>query len=266
MHFFHEKLAAKIGLYESIFLQNIYYLAKVNLVKKRNENTLDIWICLSSSTIEKYQPYFTRSKIRTLTKNLIEMDLLKKCKRNSNGDNTFSYALTDRGWMLMLSLESKPNLKKFQSSLVQFDQHQWLNIINLWLNAAKPWLNSPDPWLILTKPMQDLANIIIEYRNIENNRNIEKMDSENFEKKADDYEDYFFEIENMISQNYILKKRIEKTFEDVNNYINLIINPAVRKFGALNVVEAFKKTVSDFLPSYSPVFFLYKNLDKLNER
>ncbi|MGL5575972.1 hypothetical protein, partial [Cetobacterium sp.] len=104
-------------------------------------------------------------------------------------------------------------------------------------------------------------DIIIEYRNlIERDRNIEKMSAENIEN----FQQYFSEIEESISQNLILKKRIEKTFEDVKNYMSEIIIPAIEKYGILKVVEAIKKTISEFLPSYSPVFDFYANIYRLN--
>lgn len=254
MHFFHEKLAAKIGINEAIFLQNIYYLCKNSLLKDKPEKFLDIWISLSSSTIEKYQPYFTRSITRTLTKNLIEMNLLKKCQRNSKGDKTLSYSLTDRGWILMLSLENKANLTKFKTSLGEFDQPYWLNIINLWLNTISLWSNSLEPWPILIKSEEDLANIIIEYRNIENNRIIEKKDN----NKID-----FEQINQLISENLVFKKSIEKNFMSIRNYFNTIIFPAMQKFGDLKVLKALKKTISESFGVFSPVFTLYANIDEL---
>ena len=86
------------------------------------------------------------------------------------------------------------------------------------------------------------------------------MESENTEN----FQQYFSEIEESISQNLVLKKRIEKTFEDVKNYMSAIIIPAIKKFGILKVVEAIKKTVSEFLPSYSPVSNFYANIYILN--
>ena len=70
--------------------------------------------------------------------------------------------------------------------------------------------------------------------------------------------------EESISQNLILKRRIEKTFKDIKNYMSAIIIPAIEKFGILKVVEAVKKTVSEFLPICSPVFDFYANIHRLN--
>ena len=114
MHYFHEDLAKEIGINEAIFLQNVYYLSKKKLVKETINNTLDVWIIMSGTTIKKYQGYFTASQIKTFTKNLIESDLLKKEQRCLHGNNSLSYTLTDRGWIVMLYLEKNVNGKNFK--------------------------------------------------------------------------------------------------------------------------------------------------------
>lgn len=129
------------------------------------------------------------------------------------------------------------------------------------LKTTKEVLDLTDLLSNSGEDLSKLTDIIIEYRNlIERDRNIEKMESQNIKN----YQQYFSEIEESISQNSVLKKRIEKTFEDVKNYMSTIIVPAIEKFGILKVVEAIKKTVSEFLPSYSPVFYFYANIDELN--
>lgn len=258
MHYFHEDLAREVGINEAIFLQNVYYLSKKKLIKETINNTLDVWVIMSGTTIKKYQGYFTASQIKTFTKNLIESDLLKKEQRCLHGNNSLSYTLTDRAWIIMLYLEKKCERKKFQNSLVEFNQCFWSNIFELWLKEVDYLSNSMDPWLILTKHKQELANIIIEYRTlIEQNRKIEKMPYENLENSIE-------EIETIISKNLVLKKRIEKTFKEVENYLNEIIIPAIEKYGGLKVVKAFEKMSEEFLPASSPVSNFYVNISELN--
>ncbi|MGL5988210.1 hypothetical protein [Cetobacterium sp.] len=124
MHFFNENLALKIGINESIFLQNIYYLSKKRIIFDKNIDN-ELWLKMSSTKIQEFQPYFSRSEIRTLIKNLVKNDLLIKNQNNKRVTNTMSYALTYRGWILMLSLEKKSELKKIKENLVNLDNAPW---------------------------------------------------------------------------------------------------------------------------------------------
>lgn len=261
MHFFHEKLAAKIGINESIFLQNIYYLCKNNLLKEKIDKNLNISITMSRSNILEYQEYFSYATIRSITKKLINLNLIEVDQIHKSVSNSLSYSLTPKGWSIMFFLEKPGERKKIETASAKFNNTHLSIFIKELLKTAKDVLNLTDLLSNSGEDLLKLADIIIEYRNlIERDRNIEKMESENIEK----FQQYFSEIEESISQNLVLKKRIEKTFEDVKNYMSEIIIPAIKKYGILKVVEAIKKTVSEFLPSYSPVFDFYANIYRLN--
>ncbi|UPO99035.1 hypothetical protein MKD34_13980 (plasmid) [Cetobacterium somerae] len=161
----------------------------------------------------------------------------------------------------MFFLEKLGERKKIETASDKFNNTHLSIFTKGLLKTAKDVLNLTDLLSNSGEDLSKLADIIIEYRNlIERDRNIEKMSAENIEN----FQQYFSEIEDSISQNLILKKRIEKTFEDVKNYMSEIIIPAIEKYGILKVVEAIKKTVSEFLPSYSPVFYFYANIYRLN--
>ena len=260
MHFFHEKLATEIGVNEAIFLQNIYYLCKNNLLKEKIDTNLNISITMSRANILEYQKYFSYATIRTITKNLINLNLIEVNQLYKSTTNSLSYSLTTKGWTIMFSLEKIGERKKIELASTNFEFIPLLKFTEQLLKKAKGMFNLTD---LLSNSQEDLlklTDIIIEYRNlIENSKTIEIIDFKN----SDKFQAYFYEIEDIISQNLILKKRIEKTFEDIKSYMDKIIIPAIEKFGLLKVLEVVKKTVSNFLPTHSPVFNFYANLDEL---
>lgn len=261
MHFFHEKLATKIGINEAIFLQNIYYLCKNNLLKEKIDKNHNISITMSRTNILEYQEYFSYTTIRSITKKLIALNLIKVDQIHKSVSNSLSYSLTPKGWSVMFFLEKLGERKKIETASAKFNNTHLAIFTKDLLKRSEDVLNLTDLLSNSGEDLSKLADIIIEYRNlIERDRNIEKMSAENIEN----FQQYFSEIEESISQNLILKKRIEKTFEDVKNYMSEIIIPAIEKYGILKVVEAIKKTVSEFLPSYSPVFDFYANIYRLN--
>ncbi len=267
MHFFNASLAKKIGINESIFLQNIYYLSKQKILFNKNSSD-ELWLKMSSTKIQEFQPYFSRAEIRTLIKNLIKYNLLTKNQNNKRVSNTMSYALTYRGWVLMLSLEKKNDLKKFKESLVNLDEAPWSYLLEHLLKEVNELAKSTNPWLILTKDCTDLANIIIEYRNlIEKDRTIEKIKGEG-DPEVSFFDSLNFDIENqvekIIAENSLFKKRVEKSFSTAKNFYYKVILPTVEKYGYLKVLKALKKCVEEFLPSNSPVANFYTNLTKLN--
>lgn len=260
MHFFHEKLAIEIGINEAIFLQNLYYLCKKNLLKEKIDKNFNISVTMSRASILEYQEYFSYTTIRRITKNLINFNLIEVNQLHKSVTNSLSYSLTPKAWMIMFALEKTGERKKIDSASAKFNNVFLLNFTEQLLKKSKGVLNITD---LLSNPQEDLlrlADIIIEYRNlIEHNITIEERESNDIEN----FQKYFYEIEENISQNLILKKRIEKTFENINNYMIHIIVPAIKKFGILKVIEAVKNTVSEFLPTHSPVFYFYANLEKL---
>lgn len=261
MHFFHEKLAAKIGVSEAIFLQNIYYLCKTNLLKEKLDKNLNISVTMSRANILEYQEYFSYTTIRNITKKLINLNLIEINQIYKSKTNSLSYSLTPKGWSIMFFLEKPGERKKIETTSAKLNNTHLSIFTKELLKTTKEVLDLTDLLSNSGEDLSKLTDIIIEYRNlIERDRNIEKMESQNIEN----YQQYFSEIEESISKNLILKKRIEKTFEDVKNYMSAIIVPAIEKFGILKVVEAIKKTVSEFLPSYSPVFYFYANIHTLN--
>ena len=261
MHFFHEKLAVEIGISDAVFLQNIYYLCKNNLLKEKIDKNLNISITMSRSNILEYQEYFSYATIRSITKKLINLNLIEVDQIHKSVSNSLSYSLTPKGWSIMFFLEKPGERKKIETASAKFNNPHLSIFTKEVLKMTKDVLDLTDLLSNSGEDLLKLADIIIEYRNlIERDRKIEKMESENTEN----FQQYFSEIEESISQNLVLKKRIEKTFEDVKNYMSAIIIPAIKKFGILKVVEAIKKTVSEFLPSYSPVSDFYANIYRLN--
>lgn len=267
MHFFNANLAGKIGINESIFLQNIYYLSKKRVIFDKDIDD-ELWLKMSSTKIQEFQPYFSRAEIRTLIKNLMKHDLLVKNQKIQRATNTSSYALTYRGWVLMLSLEKKNELKKIKENLVDLNDAPWSYLLQHLLKDANELVKSTNPWLILTKDCTDLTNIIIEYRNlIEKNRTIEKIKGE-VDSEVSFFDSLNFDIQNqveeIISENSIFKKRVEKSFSTAKNFYNKVVLPTIEKYGYLKVLKALKKSVEEFLPSNSPVANFYTNLTKLN--
>ena len=257
MNFFHEKLATQIGINESIFLQNIYYLCKNNLLKEKIDINLNISVTMSRANILEYQEYFSYATIRNITKkllllNLIEIDQIHKSVTNS---------LTTKGWLIMFFLEKNSERKKIESASAKFEYIPLLKFTEQLLKETKGVLNLTDLLSNSKGDLFKLADIIIEYRNlIESNRNIENTAPINLE----DSQIYLSEIEEILSKNLVLKNRIEKTFKSIQNYMDKIILPAITKFGGLKVIQAIKKTISEFLPSSSPVFNFYENVEKIS--
>lgn len=68
MHYFHEDLAKEIGINEAIFLQNVYYLSKKKLVKETINNTLDVWIIMSGTTIKNIKDILLHHRLKHLLK------------------------------------------------------------------------------------------------------------------------------------------------------------------------------------------------------
>lgn len=260
MHFFHEKLAIEIGISDAIFLQNIYYLCKNNLLKEKIDKNLNISITMSRTNILEYQKYFSTSTIRNITKRLIKSNLIEVDQIHKSVSNSLSYSITPKGWAIMFFLEKSGERRKIESAISNFDREDLLKFVEQLLKISRNVSDISDLLSNSGEELPKLADIIIEYRNlIEDNKKIEKKESKN----SEDLKKHFYEIENMISQNLVLKKRIEKTFENVKTYVSKIIAPAIEKFGILKVIEVVKETVSDFLPSYSPVFNFYANLERL---
>ncbi|MGL5356695.1 MAG: hypothetical protein ACRDAQ_09190 [Cetobacterium sp.] len=256
MHFFDEHLAEKIGINESIFLQNLYYLSKKNLIQEHKTfNEEDIWVTMSTSTIQNFQPYFTRSIIRTIIKKLEERDLIVKHQFEKRMTNTFSYTLTDRAWILMLTIDKKSDIKKLTASCAENSHAQWRNALSNWLNHSEQLAKIANLWLILAVDMQNLANIYIDNRNlIESNRNIEFSDLEKNEKKDSSYTGEFNEeIHEILVSNNDFKRRVEKTFLGIDKFRDEIIIPSIERNGYLKSIEALKKAVERHLPHISPV-------------
>lgn len=261
MHFFHEKLAIEIGINEAIFLQNLYYLCKKNLLKEKIDKNFNISVTMSRASILEYQEYFSYTTIRRITKNLVDRKLIEIDQLHKSTNNSLSYSLTPKAWIIMFSLEKPKERKKIEAASAQFSNPLLLYFTKRLLEKTRDVSIFTNLLSILQEDLLKSADIIIEYRTyIENRKNIEKMESE---KNVENFQKYYYEIEDNISKNLILKKRIEKTFENIENYMTRIIIPAVEKFGVLNVIKAIKKTVSEFLPSYSPVFYFYANLEEL---
>ncbi|MDX8337338.1 hypothetical protein [Candidatus Cetobacterium colombiensis] len=255
MHFFHDNLAVKIGLHEAIFLQNLYYLCKQNLLKERIEENSKISVTMSRTKILEYQEYFCQTKIRRMTKKLIDLNLMEVTKFKTN---ILSYSLTLKGWVTMFFLEKESELKKIETTSAQFSNTHLSDFTNHLLILTKGVSNLTDVLFKMTELVFKRTDIYIEDRNlIEINRKIEKMDSENLQNFLD-------EIDTIILENSILKKRIEKTFENIKNYQTQIIIPAIEKYGSLNVLKALKKTSEQFLPHNSPVGNFYWNLGELD--
>ncbi|WP_432205642.1 hypothetical protein ACQ9ZF_12515 (plasmid) [Cetobacterium somerae] len=257
MHFFHENLAAEIGLHEAIFLQNIYYLCKQSLLKEKIKENSKISITMSRGKILEYQKYFCYTRIRRTTQKLVKLNLMEITQDNLN-TNSLSYALTLKGWITMFFLEKKSELKKIATVSAQFSNTHLSDFTNHLLIWTKDVSNLTDVLFKMTGVVFKRTDIYIENRNlIEINRKIEKMADENSENFLD-------EIDSIILENSILKKRIEKSFENTKNYKNKIIVPAIEKYGISKVVKALKNTSEQFLPHSSPVGNFYSNLSELN--
>lgn len=264
MHFFDERVAQLIGVNESIFLQNLYYLAKKNLFDSKFDGD-KIWIKISTTKIIEIQPYFSRSTIRTVVKNLIEKDLLITTQQDKNTSlNTLSYALTSKSWALMLFCESKHTRDVIRSKIQVLEPLTLSHLANHWLKLAELLSESTNPLLNLAKLWSDLANIIIDNRYLIDNRIIKKINKEVIKSLDEDYE-LNREIDILILENSTFERRILKTFVKVKTFKSEIIYPTIEKYGTSEALIALKKTSDEFLQHKSPVAEFYKNLRQIND-
>ncbi|MDX8337456.1 hypothetical protein [Candidatus Cetobacterium colombiensis] len=256
IHFFHKNLAIEIGVDEAIFLQNIYYLCKSNLLNEKLDTNSKISATLSRKKILEYQSYFSYTAVRRITQKLINLNLME-VTQDSVSTNSLSYVLTLKGWITMLFLEKNSELKKIEMASAKFSNTHLSYFINQLLISAKDVSNLADVLLKSTEVVSKSADIYINNINlIERNIKIEKIADENSENILD-------EIDSIILKNSILKKRIEKSFENTKNYKNKIIVPAIEKYGISKVIKALRNTSEQFLPHSSPVGNFYLNLNKL---
>ncbi len=189
MHYFHENLAVAIGLSEAVFIQNLYYLLKRRLLEIGFDQNKNLWVKLSSTRLSEFQPYFTRSQLRTIVRNLLVLGVVQNEKKHLQyNSNTLSYTLTTKGWAYMIYLDSFENQEKLKEVILKCKHQSWSKQGELWLFLAKTLAISDRPWLNLAKDWSNLANIYIEDRylidNIENTKNILKLlDSSTFINK-----------------------------------------------------------------------------------
>ncbi|MGL5191389.1 MAG: hypothetical protein ACRC7S_17240 [Cetobacterium sp.] len=270
MHFFNEKLAGQFGVYESLFLQNLYYILKQRLLSEKVDENLNPSITMSRTKILEHQEYFSDARIRRVRKNLLDLNIIETCQKHKRVSNSLTYSLTLKGWILMIALEKKSERKNIYKSLVNLTDPLLSKFIELLLIKAEVFAKLTEVRLISTELDAKLADIIIEYRNlIEKDRKIEKTAIDKkivFENEFSETINPNFEnkIEEIISGNSIFKKRVEKTFLDSQKFNEDVLLPMITKYGYLKVLKALKKTVEEFLPSNSPVANFYTNLTELN--
>lgn len=257
MHFFDERLATHLGVNEAIFMQNLYYLSKKELLAETLVLKKEIWINISNTKIQELQPYFTRSTIRTITSRLIKFKFLEKKQLNKKQTNTLSYSLTDKAWIIMFSLENKENRKNLKKSIQKLECLDWLNLASSWLKSANDWLKLTNHWSNLTKDWLELTNIIID------NRFLIDINRKNYFETTFENEKLDVEIDMIINKNKIFEKRITKTFSEVSNFKNNILYDAVQKYGVSDVLKALEKTSETFLQHNSPVALFFANLTEL---
>ncbi len=292
MHFFNDILATKVGIHEAIFLQNLYFLLKRRVLEFSVEPNKDLWIKLSSTRLQEFQPYFTRSQLRTIVKNLTNVNFVESTKRHLDySSNVFSYTLTAKGWAFMIFLDTYESQEKLKEVAKTVENQSWGKNLELWLFLAKSLAKLDNPWLKLNKDWQLLANIYIEDRylinNIDLNNNILNiLDSDTDSNKKDNQnnkinisksgdEDFSsdvstsienkssFELEvNRIFENsYEFKRKVLKTFEAIENFKEKVLYPSVEKYSYSNVIKALKKVAENFFGYMSPVaeFFAVLN-------
>ncbi|MGL5935761.1 MAG: hypothetical protein ACRCZI_09070 [Cetobacterium sp.] len=265
-HFFNENLASTIGISESIFLQNLYFLLKGRLLAEKADQDLVISITMSRTKIREFQKYFTDATIRRITKNLLNLNIIETVQKNKRVSNSLTYSFTLKGWLLMMALEKRCDREVFKKSIVNFDNTLLLECTQHLLKTAEHLSKSTDVLSISTELDAKLTDIIIEYRNlIERNRNIEKIKGP-LKNEAAFSAAHFYEenkISEIISENSIFKKKVEKSFNNHENFCDKVIFPAVEKYGSSKVLEALKKTAEGFLGINSPVAIFFMNLTEL---
>ncbi|MGL5744549.1 MAG: hypothetical protein ACRCXX_05300 [Cetobacterium sp.] len=268
MHFFNANLASTFGIEESIFLQNLYFLLKGRLLAENVDSNLIVSITMSRTRIREFQEYFSYAVIRRITKNLLDLNIIETVQKNKRVSNSLTYSFTLKGWILMMALEKKCDRKIFNKSIVNFNNTLLSECTEHLLKIAEDLSKLTDVLLISTELDAKLADIIIEYRNlIEKNRTIEKIKG-SVDSEVSFFDSLNFDIQNqveeIISENSIFKKRVEKSFSTAKNFYNKVVLPTIEKYGYSKVLEALKKCVEEFLPSNSPVANFYTNLTKLN--
>lgn len=99
-HSFSVELGTAYGVYEALFLMNLYFWLKMNLIKRQQIFDGKVWAEFPLRKVMERQPYFTESSLRTVIKNLKNNKMIIMAKKQ--GRNILSYTLTDQGWSTML--------------------------------------------------------------------------------------------------------------------------------------------------------------------
>jgi len=88
--------AKKYGLDAAVFLYNLYFWLAKNKANNKHQHDGHTWTYNSQRALERLFPYWTRRRIRTVVKNLLEANVIKVGNYNKTPyDRTTWYALGD---------------------------------------------------------------------------------------------------------------------------------------------------------------------------
>lgn len=109
---FDVEVATRIGLYETILLENIYFWVRKNQENEKSIFDGKAWTYNSIKAFAKLFPFMTEKIIRNKLNWLVENDYLKAGNYNkSSYDRTKWYTVTEKGKMLLTNKEI-PNAEK----------------------------------------------------------------------------------------------------------------------------------------------------------
>ena len=101
-HIFDVSVAEKLGIYEAVILENLYYWTKKNEANERHYHDGKYWTYNSRKAFAKLFPYIGERTLDRVLNNLVSNEILLKGDFNEDRfDRTMWYAFTDKGESLM---------------------------------------------------------------------------------------------------------------------------------------------------------------------
>ena len=101
-YIFNVELAAKIGLDESILLENLVFWIKKNKANKKHEHGGKNWTYNSTSAFHELFPFWSLSQIKRILKSLLNQDVIViNCFNENRYDRTNWYSLSNSYYYLI---------------------------------------------------------------------------------------------------------------------------------------------------------------------
>ena len=108
-HSFDIEIAKKYGILEAILLQNIYFWVEKNRANNNHYYDGRYWTYNSNKAFAELFSYATEKQIRSALEKLRKEEILTTGNYNKAGyDKTLWYALTDKGYSILLGATDLP--------------------------------------------------------------------------------------------------------------------------------------------------------------